>query len=70
MGLAPSLDAVLRGQASEENTLDRIYKLVQRYEMADWDEVERLADDLGTAPELVGEAYRNALPWADEAARS
>jgi len=70
MGLAPSLDAVLRGQASEESVLNRIYTLVQRYEMADWDEVERLADDLGTAPELVGEAYRNALPWADEAARS
>jgi c-di-GMP-related signal transduction protein len=70
MGLAPALDTVLRGQASEENVLDRIYKLVQRYEMADWDEVERLADRLGTAPELVGEAYREALPWADEAARS
>jgi len=70
MGLAPALDAVLRGQASEESVLDRIYKLVQRYEMADWDEVERLADHLGTAPELVGDAYREALPWADEAARS
>jgi c-di-GMP-related signal transduction protein len=70
MSLAPALDAVLRGQASEENVLNMIYTLVQHYEMADWDEVERLADRLGTAPELVGEAYRDALPWADEAARS
>ena len=70
MGLAPSLDSVLRGQASEESVLNRIYTLVQRYEMADWDEVERLSDRLGTAPELVGEAYRSALPWADDAARS
>jgi EAL and modified HD-GYP domain-containing signal transduction protein len=70
MGLAPSLDSVLRGQASEESVLNRIYTLVQRYEMADWDEVERLAGNLGTAPELVGEAYRDALPWADEAAHA
>jgi EAL and modified HD-GYP domain-containing signal transduction protein len=70
LGLAPSLDSVLRGEAPEDSVLNRIYKLVQRYEMADWDEVERLASDLGTAPELVGEAYRDALPWADEAARS
>jgi c-di-GMP-related signal transduction protein len=70
MELAPSLDSVLRGQASEENVLKRIYTLVQCYEMADWNEVERLADHLGTAPDLVGQAYRNALPWADEAARS
>ena len=69
LGLAPSLDSVLRGQAPEESVLNRIYTLVQRYEMADWDEVERLAGHLGTAPELVGEAYRDALPWADEAAR-
>jgi len=61
---------VLRGQASEDDVLNRIYTLVQRYEMADWDEVERLAGHLGTVPELVGEAYRESLPWADEAARS
>jgi len=70
MSLAPALDAVLRGQASEDDVLNRIYTLVQRYEMADWDEVERLAGQLGTVPELVGDAYRDALPWADEAARS
>jgi c-di-GMP phosphodiesterase len=70
MGLAPSLDSVLRGQASEESVLNRIYTLVRRYEVADWKEVERLAGNLGTPPEFVGEAYRDALPWADEAARS
>ena len=70
LGLAPPLDSVLRGQAPEESVLNRIYTLVQRYEMADWDEVERLAGHLGTAPEVVSEAYRDALPWADEAVRS
>ena len=70
LGLAPPLDSVLRGQASEESVLDTIYKLVRRYEMADWPEVERLAGLLGTPPELVGAAYREALPWADEVART
>lgn len=66
LGLAPPLDSVLRGQASEDSVLNRIYTLVRRYEKADWVEVERLASDLGTPPEVVGAAYREALPWADE----
>jgi EAL and modified HD-GYP domain-containing signal transduction protein len=66
LGLAPTLDSVLRGQASEESVLNRIYKLVRRYEVADWDGVEALADQLGTPSEVVGAAYREALPWADE----
>lgn len=70
LGLAPPLDSVLRGKASEESVLDTIYKLVRRYEMADWAEVERLAGLLGTPAELVGAAYREALPWADEVART
>ena len=70
LGLAPSLDAVLRGQASEDDVLSRIYNLVRRYEAADWGEVERLASNLGTPAELVGAAYREALPWADELTRA
>jgi c-di-GMP-related signal transduction protein len=70
LGLAPTLDAVLRGQPAEESVLATIYNLVRRYEMADWDEVERLAGHLGTPAELVGAAYREALPWADEVARA
>jgi len=69
LGLAPPLDAVLRGQASDESVLNTIYKLVRRYEAADWDEVERLASHLGTPAELVGAAYQEALPWADQVAR-
>ena len=70
LGLAPSLDSVLRGQASEESVLNRIYKLVRRYEVADWDGVEALAGQLGTPAEVVGAAYREALPWADELTRA
>jgi EAL and modified HD-GYP domain-containing signal transduction protein len=70
LGLAPLLESVLRGDASEESALNRIYKLVRRYEVADWDEVERLAGQLGTSAEQVGAAYRDALPWADEMARA
>jgi EAL and modified HD-GYP domain-containing signal transduction protein len=70
LGLAPPLESVLRGQASEDSPLNRIYQLVRRYEVADWDEVERLAGQLGTPAEQVGAAYREALPWADEMARA
>lgn len=66
LGLAPSLDAVLRGKASEDNVLNRIYTMVCQYELADWDAVERLAGHLGIPSVLVGDAYREALPWADE----
>ena len=61
---------MLRGQAPEDSVLNTIYKLVRRYEVADWDEVERLAGQLGTPAELVGAAYREALPWADELAHA
>jgi c-di-GMP-related signal transduction protein len=70
LGLAPSLESVLRGQAPEESVLNRIYSLVRRYEVADWDGVEALADQLGTPAEVVGAAYREALPWADELAHA
>ena len=70
VGLAPELDSVLRGQASEDNTLNTIYQLVRSYESADWDEVERLARCLGAPADLVGAAYCEALPWADEIAEA
>jgi len=70
LGLAAPLDSVLRGHATDDNALNRIYKLVRNYEMADWDEVERLAGHLGTPADQVGAAYREALPWADEMART
>jgi len=70
LGLAPPLESVLRGNAPEESALNRIYKLVRRYEVADWEEVERLANHLGASAEQVGAAYREALPWADEMAHA
>jgi EAL and modified HD-GYP domain-containing signal transduction protein len=70
LGLAAPLDAVLRGKAPDESTLNTIYNLVRRYEVADWDEVERLAGHLGTPADVVGAAYREALPWADEVAHA
>ncbi|MBZ5674424.1 MAG: HDOD domain-containing protein [Acidobacteriia bacterium] len=70
LGLALPLDSVLRGQAPDDSVLNRIYKLVRRYEVADWDGVEALAGLLGTPPEVVGAAYREALPWADELAHA
>jgi c-di-GMP-related signal transduction protein len=66
LGLAPALDSVLRGKAPEDNILNRIYTMVRQYELGDWDTVERLAGHLSIPSELVGAAYREALPWADE----
>ena len=66
LGLAPALESVLHGQAPEDSVLNRIYKIVRCYELADWDEVERLAGHLTLPSELVSAAYREALPWADE----
>jgi len=70
VGLAPELDSVLRGQASEDNILNTIYRLVRSYESADWDEVERLSVRLGAPADLIGAAYCEALPWADEIAKA
>ena len=70
VGLAPELDSVLRGQASEDNILNTIYRLVRSYESADWDEVERLSSRLGAPADLIGAAYCEALPWADEIAKA
>ena len=70
VGLAPELDSVLRGQASEDNTLNTIYHLVRSYETADWDVVECLARRLGAPADLVGAAYCEALPWADDIAKA
>ncbi len=66
LGLAPAIDSVLRGKAPEDNVLNRIYTMVRQYELGDWDTVERLAGHLSIPSELVGAAYREALPWADE----
>ena len=69
MGLAPALDAALRGEGASENVLNTIYALVRAYEAGDWIEVERLAALVGAPPKLVGAAYCEALPWAEEAAQ-
>jgi c-di-GMP-related signal transduction protein len=70
VGLAPEIDSVLRGQASADNVLDTIYRLVRSYEAGDWTQVEHLACRLGTPTELIGAAYCEALPWADEIANA
>jgi EAL and modified HD-GYP domain-containing signal transduction protein len=61
VGLAPELDSVLRGQASEDNTLNTIYQLVRSYESADWDEVERLAARLNAPGSRIAKLC-DALP--------
>ena len=70
LGLAPELDRALRGQGAHENVLSTIFALVRCYEAGNWSEVECLARRLGLPSTLVGEAYCEALPWAEEVANS
>jgi c-di-GMP-related signal transduction protein len=69
LSLAPELDAALRGQDTRQNVLGAIYALVRNYEAGNWNEVECLARHLGVPVNLIGAAYCEALPWAEEVAQ-
>jgi EAL and modified HD-GYP domain-containing signal transduction protein len=70
VGLAPELDSVLRGQAPDDSILNTIYQLVRAYEAGNWELVECLAARMGAPADLIGAAYCEALPWADDIANA
>jgi c-di-GMP-related signal transduction protein len=43
-----------------------LYKLARRYEAADWEEVDRLVEELKTPANLALQAYGDAVHWANE----
>ncbi len=55
----------LLGTAQEKDVLTRIYRLAQRYEMGNWDEIEKLAQDCGVPPAAVSAAYTESTLWAE-----
>jgi EAL and modified HD-GYP domain-containing signal transduction protein len=65
VGIGPDITQALLGTAPQENVLGRIYRLTRRYELGDWDEVERLAEDCGFPAIAAGDAYAEATVWAE-----
>jgi hypothetical protein len=55
----------LLGTAQEQDVLTKIYRLAQRYEVGDWDEIERLAQECGIPAAAVGPAYMESTLWAE-----
>jgi c-di-GMP-related signal transduction protein len=66
MGLAPEIAAVLRGQAPAGDPLAGVFHLAQAYEVADWERVEEIAQQLGISVASLGEEYCAATGWASE----
>jgi c-di-GMP-related signal transduction protein len=64
--LAPRITEALLGIASEGDPLTTLYKLARRYEAADWEEVDRLVEELKTPANLALQAYGDAVQWANE----
>ena len=64
--LTPTIKAALLGLAPDGDGLTTLYKLVRHYEVADWDEVGRLAGELKIPAQAVLEAYGEAVHWANQ----
>ncbi|HEY4361559.1 MAG TPA: EAL domain-containing protein [Bryobacteraceae bacterium] len=65
VGLAPEINEILLGTASENNPLVMIHRLVRCYEAGDWEEVRRSAQSLGLADAIVTAAYIESTEWAN-----
>ena len=65
--LAPGIREALLGLAPEQDALSTLYRLMRRYEAADWDEVDRLVDELKIPANVAMQAYSEAVQWASEA---
>jgi c-di-GMP-related signal transduction protein len=63
--LEPSVTEALLGTAQEQDVLTKIYRLMQRYEVGDWDEIEELARGCGVPAAAVGTAYMESTLWAE-----
>jgi c-di-GMP-related signal transduction protein len=66
IGLAPDITQALLGTAGDESVLSKVYRLTRRYELGDWEEVERLAQGCGFTGLAAGDAYVEATLWAEQ----
>jgi len=65
VSLNPDIAQVLLGTAADGNQLWMVHQLIRRYEIGDWDEVERLARVCGFPAAAVTDAYLDATQWAN-----
>ncbi|HEY1757529.1 MAG TPA: HDOD domain-containing protein [Bryobacteraceae bacterium] len=63
--LGPGITQALLGTAPEQDALTKLYRLTRRYEIGDWDEIEKLAHDCGVPAATVGAAYMESTVWAE-----
>ena len=66
VGLAPAINEILLGTASQDNPLVKIHTLVRSYEAGDWEQVRRSAQSLGLADAAVTGAYIESTEWANQ----
>jgi EAL and modified HD-GYP domain-containing signal transduction protein len=66
VSLGPDIAQALLGTAADENLLSMVYQLSRRYEIGDWNEVEKLARTCGFPALTVRDAYVEATVWANE----
>jgi c-di-GMP-related signal transduction protein len=50
--------------------LNCIHKIIKAYEIADWDEVERISKTLNIPKENISKAYLDAIKWTNEVIES
>jgi c-di-GMP-related signal transduction protein len=63
--LGPEITKALLGTAAEQDVLAKIFRLTQRHEVGDWDEIEELAQECRVPAPAVGTAYVEATVWAE-----
>ena len=56
----------LLGIAPDEDFLTRLYQLICGYELGNWQQVDQISRALTIPPSTVGEAYLEAIAWAEQ----
>lgn len=68
LALAPELSAPLRGSAPPDDRLAEILRLARAWESGDWEAVRSITAALEISTVAVGQAYIEAVYWADSIA--
>jgi c-di-GMP-related signal transduction protein len=68
LGLAPHLAAPLCGTAPPGDSLAGLLRLVRDWEAGNWEGVRKITDALAIPAAAVGQAYIDAVRWADQTA--
>ena len=66
VSLRPDIAQALLGTAEDEDLLSLVYRLTRRYEVGDWDKVEKLAEVCKVPAKTIRDAYVEATIWAGQ----